>query len=90
MPITPEKYVESVSDFYLTEDILVEVERERHWSGLSEEAIKRISEGSAPLLFDRDIDLMPIEADYHIYLDELDKKKKDESDKKRERVWRFI
>ena len=90
MPITPEKYVESIDDFYDSQGILEEVEKEAHWSGLSSEAIERISEGTAPLMFVRDVDLMPVEADYTIFLYELEQKRKDETDRKRERIWLFI
>jgi hypothetical protein len=51
-------------------------------------SIKRIEEGTAPLLFDRDVDLMPVVAEFEDYLEELEQAKREQGEGKK--VWRFI
>jgi len=58
-----------------------------HWSGLSDEAVERISNGTAPLLFDRDINLLPVVADFEDFLEELEQTKREQSEEKK--VWQF-
>jgi len=74
-------------DFFLTQEIVEENLSGRYWSGLSDEAIERISEGTAPLLFDREIDLMPVFAEFDVYLDELERKHKEQKGEKKN--WQF-
>ena len=87
MPVSPNNYSQGVDDFYSVQDILLEEDRKVHWSGLSDEAVERISEGTAPLLFDRDFDLLPLVAEFDDFLEDIMLKKIEES---KDKVWRFF
>jgi len=88
MPISPDNYSGGVDDFFLVQEIVEDKEKEAHWSGLTNEAVKRIEDGTAPLLFDREIDLLPVVAEFEDYLDELERAKREQSEGKKN--WRFF